>query len=105
MLLSHVWHFSENELAREGPEEGLDGELVHVAELKAHGDIVIVLDALDLAPELELLRLNSRLEGVESHLNLHPLVQIESGAVVTEVLNLLTEVQNVHFCYCLFNQL
>ena len=98
MLLGHVWHLSEDELTGECPEEGLDRELVHVAELKAHRDVVIIFDSLNFTPEDELLSLNSRLKRVQSHLNLHSLIQVERGTVVTEVLDLLAEVQNVHFC-------
>ena len=99
MLLSHVGHFTENELAGQGPEEGLDWELVHVAELEAHSDVVIIFDSLDLAPENELFSLDSCLKRIQSHLDLHTLVQVERGPVVAEVFDLFTEVQDVHLCF------
>lgn len=103
MLLSQVRHLTEDEFAAKRPIESLDRELVHVPELQTHGDVVVCLDALDFAPEHQLFCLNLGLESVQSHLDLHALVQVESDAVVAEVFDLLREVQNVHFV-CAFSR-
>ena len=98
VLLSQVWHLTEDELSGKRPKEGLHRELAHVSELEAHSDIVVVLDSFNLTPEDKLLSLNSGLQGVQSHLDLHTLIKVEGGAVVAEVFDLLREVENVHFC-------
>ena len=97
MLLREIRHLFEVEFAWKRPIERLHWELKHVAELQSHRDVVIVLDAFNLAPEDELLCLNTRLKTVQTHLDLHTLVQVKSHTIVTEVLDLFWEVQNVHF--------
>lgn len=97
VLLCEVGHLAEEKLSRERPVERLDRELEHVAELHAHCDVVVVFNSLNLAPEDQLVTRHARLQIVQCHLNLHALVQVECYAVVTEVLDLFREVQNVHF--------
>ena len=103
MLLGHVWHLPEDELSGERPKERLHWELVHVAQLQAHRDVVVVLDPLDFSPELELLGFDSALKSVKGHVDLHALVEVESGTVVAEVFQLLRKVQDVHIV--LFSEL
>jgi len=111
VLRSETWHLFEIKVSAERPVEGLDREFEHVAIPDGDCDVVVVLQAVNFSPELQLFAFVLRLQGVQSHLNLHskqpfspsdimlaseltsvvvydlPLVEIERNAIMLEVLD------------------
>lgn len=87
---TQTWHLFEFEVRSvvQSIVELLLRELVHSLECNGERHIVVMFNSGNFAPEKDLISLNSCSQLTECHLQLHSLVEIESSAIVLEVLKL-----------------
>ena len=72
VLSLHLRELGEVEVGARAPVEGFDGELVAALEVKPGRDVVVLFDALDLAPENDLVEVGVLRQFHERELQLHP---------------------------------